>query len=91
VTNQVSYETNDDSIPEIRTVEDLHRYVESLRDLIPDPELLREIQIRINKRSDRKNYRFLILQRYPIEVAWLFVNGGSYLFAHSFGRLHSSR
>ncbi|NOT48469.1 MAG: hypothetical protein HOP17_12060 [Acidobacteria bacterium] len=41
----ISYEPIDDRIPEIKTVDDLHRYIESLRDSIPDPELLREIQI----------------------------------------------
>lgn len=44
--NRISYEPVDDRIPEINTFDDLHRYIESLRDSIPDREILREIQIR---------------------------------------------
>lgn len=41
----ISYEPIDDRIPEIETVDDLHRYIESLRDRIPDRALLKEIQV----------------------------------------------
>ncbi|MGD9562520.1 MAG: hypothetical protein AB7F88_09915 [Pyrinomonadaceae bacterium] len=43
--NQISYEPVDDRIPEINTADDLHRYIESLRDRIPDRALLKEIQV----------------------------------------------
>lgn len=43
--NHISYEPVDDLIPEIKTVDDLHRYIESLRDRIPDRALLKEIQV----------------------------------------------